>query len=137
MSKLSLPPKLSKRNAPYDVTRMESKIIAVIEQGCSFEGNLTLNGPATIAGNVQGTIFSNQVLVISEQAIINADIQGEVILIYGTVKGNVKATGRVEIKRPARFEGSIIAPGLIVEEGVIFHGTTKMKDSATDSIFSS
>ncbi len=36
------------------------------------------------------------------------------ILITGTVKGNIKATSRVEIRKPARFEGTITSPSLIV-----------------------
>jgi len=103
-------------------------ICAIIEEGCRFEGNLSFNGVVRIAGSVTGSIFSNDTLIISEGAIINADINANVILITGTVKGNIKATSRVEIRKPARFEGTITSPSLIVEEGVIFHGITKMKD---------
>jgi cytoskeletal protein CcmA (bactofilin family) len=103
-------------------------ISAVIEEGCKFEGNLSFNGIARIAGMVSGSIFSNDTVIISEGAIINADINANIILISGTVKGNIKATSRVEIIKPARFEGTITTPSLIVEEGVIFHGTTKMTD---------
>ncbi|MFW5887595.1 MAG: polymer-forming cytoskeletal protein, partial [Bacteriovoracia bacterium] len=74
------------------------------------------------------SIFSNDTLIISEGAIVNADIHANVILISGTVKGNIKANSRVEIRKPARFEGTITVPSLIVEEGVIFHGITKMKN---------
>lgn len=105
-----------------------NQICAIIEEGCRFEGNLSFNGIVRIAGVVTGSIFSNDTLVISESAIINADINANVILITGTVKGNIKATSRVEIKKPARFEGTITSPSLIVEEGVIFHGITKMKE---------
>lgn len=105
-----------------------NQICAIIEEGCRFEGNLSFNGVVRIAGVVTGSIFSNDTLVISESAIINADINANIILITGTVKGNIKATSRVEIKKPARFEGTITSPSLIVEEGVIFHGVTKMKD---------
>ena len=110
------------------MSNAKSDICAVIEQGCKFEGNLSFNGVVRIAGIVNGSIFSNDTLIISEGAIINADINANVILISGTVKGDVKASSRVEIRKPARFEGSITAPSLIVEEGVIFHGITKMKD---------
>lgn len=105
-----------------------NQICAIIEEGCRFEGNLSFNGVVRIAGVVTGSIFSNDTLVISESAIINADINANIILITGTVKGNIKATSRVEIKKPARFEGTITSPSLIVEEGVIFHGITKMKE---------
>ena len=105
-----------------------NQICAIIEEGCRFEGNLSFNGVVRIAGVVTGSIFSNDTLIISESAIINADINANVILMTGTVKGNIKATSRVEIKKPARFEGTITSPSLIVEEGVIFHGITKMKE---------
>lgn len=105
-----------------------SDISAIIDEGCRFEGNLSFNGVARIAGVVNGSVFSNDTLIISEGAVINADINANVILISGNVKGNIKAGSRVEIRRPARFEGTVTSPSLIVEEGVIFHGTTKMKD---------
>jgi cytoskeletal protein CcmA (bactofilin family) len=102
-----------------------NQICAIIEEGCRFEGNLSFNGVVRIAGVVTGSIFSNDTLIVSEAAIINADVNANVILISGTVKGNIKATSRVEIRKPARFEGTITSPSLIVEEGVIFHGITK------------
>ena len=104
------------------------QISAIIEEGCKFEGNLSFNGTARIAGIVNGSIFSNDKVIVSEGAVINADINANIILISGNVKGNIKASSRVEIIKPARFEGTITTPSLIVEEGVIFHGTTKMRD---------
>lgn len=108
-------------------------VSAIIEEGCKFEGNLAFNGSARIAGIVNGTVFSNDTVVISEGAIINADINANIIIIAGSVKGNIKASSRVEILKPARFEGVITTPSLIVEEGVIFHGTTKMRDKKSGS----
>jgi len=106
----------------------ENEMSALIEEGCKFEGNLSFQGMARIAGVVNGSIFSNDTVIISEGALVNADINANIILISGSVKGNIKATSRVEIVRPARFEGTIVTPSLIIEEGVIFHGTTKMND---------
>ena len=39
-----------------------------------------------------------------------------------------RSEGAVIFGEPARFEGTITTPSLVVEEGVIFHGTTKMRD---------
>lgn len=103
-------------------------ITAIIEEGSKFEGNLSFQGMARIAGVVNGSIFSNDTVIISEGALVNADINANIVLVSGTVKGNLKASSRVEIRKPARFEGTITAPSLIVEEGAIFHGTTKMRD---------
>lgn len=101
---------------------------AIIEEGCKFEGNLSFNGIARVAGQVNGSIFSYDTLIVSEGAVIDADINANIIIIFGSVKGSIKASSRVEIRSPARFEGTIAAPSLIVEEGVIFHGTTEMRD---------
>jgi len=106
----------------------ESDITAIIEEGCKFDGNLSFQGMARISGVINGSIFSNDTVIISEGALINADISANIILISGSVKGNLKASSRVEIVKPARFEGTITTPSLIVEEGVIFHGTTKMSE---------
>jgi len=105
-----------------------SEICAIIEEGCKFEGNLSFSGVVRIAGVVNGSVFSNDTLIISEGAVINADINANVVIISGSVKGNIKASSRVEIRRPARFEGTVVSPSLVVEEGVIFHGVTKMKE---------
>lgn len=106
----------------------KNEIVAIIEQGSKFEGDLSLTGPARIAGIVNGRIFSDDSLIISDGAQVQADINAKVIIISGFVKGSINATGRVEIRRPARFEGAINTPSLIVEDGVIFHGTTSMKE---------
>ena len=110
------------------MARLKGEISAVIEEGCKFEGNLSFDGVARISGIVNGSIFSNDTVIISDAAVVNADINANIIIISGTVKGEIKASSRVEIIKPARFEGTITAPSLIVEEGVIFHGTTKMSD---------
>ncbi len=109
----------------------KGEISAVIEEGCKFEGNLSFNGIARIAGIVNGSIFSNDTVIISEGAVVNADINANIVMISGIVKGNVRASSRVEIIKPARFEGIITTPSLVVEDGVIFHGTTKMKNRNT------
>jgi cytoskeletal protein CcmA (bactofilin family) len=67
-------------------------------------------------------------VIVSEGAVVSADINANIIIISGSVTGDLRASSRVEIIKPARFEGTITTPSLIVEEGVIFHGTTKMSE---------
>lgn len=101
---------------------------AVVDEGSRFEGNLTFSGIARISGSVIGSIYSNDMIIISDTAVVNADISAKIIIIHGIVKGDIRASSRVEIKAPARFEGTITSPSLKVESGVIFHGITKMKE---------
>ncbi|MBP9674850.1 MAG: polymer-forming cytoskeletal protein [Bacteriovoracaceae bacterium] len=85
-------------------------------------------GIARIGGKIKGSIYSTDTLIITEGALIQGDIEGSVVILAGTVEGDIKASSRVEMRKPARFEGTVVTPSLIVEDGVIFHGTTKMKE---------
>ena len=107
---------------------IQERVTGIIEKGCRFEGNLSFSGLLRIAGEFSGKIFTSDTLVLSDEAIVDADVYAGVVVISGKFKGTIKASSRVEIKRPAKFEGSIISPSLLVEEGVIFKGETKVDD---------
>ena len=109
---------------------MTEKISGIIEQGCFFGGNLSFSGILRIAGHFQGNIFTQDTLIINDNAIVEAEVVAGVVIISGKFKGKVKATSRVEIKKPAYFVGSIISPSLLVEEGVTFKGETKVNESS-------
>lgn len=108
---------------------VSEKISGIIEKGCQFEGNLTFTGVLRIAGDFTGNIYTNDTLIVNDTAVVQADVVAAVVIISGIFKGNITASARVEIKKPAKFEGTIKSPSLIVEEGVSFHGETKINDS--------
>ncbi len=102
------------------------EVSGVIEKGCEFEGKLCFEGTLRIGGTFRGEIYTNDVLVIGEGAKVNAEIEAGTIIINGEVTGNIVAKHRVEIHRPAIFRGNIVTPSLMVDEGVIFEGSSKM-----------
>ena len=101
-------------------------VSGVIETGCEFEGKLCFEGTVRIGGSFKGEIFTNDVLVIGEGAKVEAEIEAGTVIINGEVTGNLIAKHRVEIHRPAIFRGNITTPSLMVDEGVIFEGSSKM-----------
>lgn len=108
---------------------MEENITGIIEKGCKIEGSLVFEGIFRIAGEFKGTIFTNDTLIITETGVVEGDINAGVIIVSGSLKGKVLSSGRVEMKNPARFEGSVLSPNLIVEEGVIFYGETRINEN--------
>jgi cytoskeletal protein CcmA (bactofilin family) len=44
------------------------------------------------------------------------------------VEGNVKATQLIELKQPGRVKGTLEAPALSIDRGVMFEGTCKMEN---------
>lgn len=114
------------KKADLTVPVESHEISGVIEKGCEFEGKLCFEGTLRIGGTFRGEIYTNDVLVVGEGAKVNAEIEAGTIIINGEVTGNIVAKHRVEIHRPAIFRGNIVTPSLMVDEGVIFEGSSKM-----------
>src|SRR5579862_6301307 len=76
-------------------------INAVLDRGAQFEGKLTFEGTVRIAGKFKGEIFTNDVLVISEGAEVNAQSDAAFVIISGTVIGNIFAREKVVAPPPA------------------------------------
>jgi len=108
-------------------------VTAVIDQGCEFEGKLCFYGTVRIGGVFRGEIYTPDVLVISEGARVEAQIDAGAIIISGEVQGTLHARHRVEIHKPAIFRGEILTPSLSVDEGVIFEGSSRMSSSSDSS----
>ncbi|WP_303722370.1 polymer-forming cytoskeletal protein [Malonomonas rubra] len=104
----------------------KGEIKAFLGPGSKFEGKLFFDEIVRLDGNFKGEITSKDTLIVGE----TADIEGEVavgsFILSGRFKGNVKAATRVELRRPAQIEGTIEAPILSIEEGVVLNGSVSM-----------
>ncbi|HRC57876.1 MAG TPA: polymer-forming cytoskeletal protein [Kofleriaceae bacterium] len=103
------------------------EITTLLGRGASFEGKLTFEGTVRIDGKFKGEVFSDDVLVIGEGAIVEAEIDIGEVIIQGTVIGNVKAKRSIEIHAPGRVKGDLHTPSLQVDKGVIFEGRSFME----------
>lgn len=100
--------------------------VTIITSGCHFSGKLYCKGATRIGGKVDGEIVSEGLLIIEEEAIISAEVKAEDIVIQGHLRGTVEAHGKVELSPSCVFEGDIITPVLVVQEGAQFNGRTTM-----------
>lgn len=76
-----------------------------------------------VDGRVEGTVsLSESRLTIGPNANVAADLSAKDVLILGQVKGNVVASGRVELRAGCSVEGDIRALRLAVEDNAIFRG---------------
>ncbi len=112
-------------NAKKDVGG-RSEIRAFLGEGTEFKGILTFDGTVRIDGKLEGEILTKDTLVIGETAAVSAEINVHTIVISGVVRGNINATGKVEVRRPGKLFGNIKTPSLYIEEGVIFEGNCAM-----------
>jgi len=99
---------------------------AFLGEGTSFKGNLTFEGTVRVDGELEGEIFTKDTLVVGESATVRAAIHAGMIIIGGTVHGNITAEKKVELQTSARLYGNISTPSLSIAEGVVFEGSCTM-----------
>jgi cytoskeletal protein CcmA (bactofilin family) len=98
----------------------------LLGHGAEFEGKLTFAGTVRIDAKFKGSIVTDDVLVVGENARIDADITCGTVIVYGEVNGNIKAKSAVELHHPAKLRGNVATPSLMIEKGVLFQGEAKM-----------
>src|SRR3954454_24894834 len=103
------------------------EITTLLGRGAQFEGKLTFDGTVRIDGRFKGEVFSDDVLVIGEGAVVEAEIDIGEVIIQGTVVGNIKAKRSIEIHAPGRVKGDLHTPTLQIDKGVIFEGRSFME----------
>ena len=104
----------------------EGNLNAFLGEGTSFKGTLTFEGTVRIDGRLEGEIFTKDTLVIGEGALVSATIHAGVVVISGTVRGDITAERKIDIHASGRLFGNISTPSLVIEEGVVFEGTCTM-----------
>ena len=103
------------------------EITTLLGRGATFEGKLTFEGTVRIDGRFKGEVFSDDVLVIGDGAIVEAQIDVGEVIIQGTVVGNITAKRSIEIHAPGRVKGDLHTPSLQIDKGVIFEGRSFME----------
>ena len=106
------------------------EIKGLLGPGSRFDGVIKFDGTLRIDGMVYGQIncknTNPSMVIITELAVVEADIVADVVIISGMVTGNIKAIERLEIRSPGRFEGLCYSSELSIEEGALFQGESIM-----------
>ena len=106
--------------------KKRDQVVTFLGKGTEFEGKLTFDGTIRIDGNFKGEISSSGNLIVGEKGMIEANMHVAYIVVSGEIHGNITADQKVEIHAPGRVFGDIQAPTVVIDEGVIFEGKTKM-----------
>lgn len=104
----------------------KADIKAFLGPGSKFEGKLSFTEMVRLDGQFAGEIESSDTLVVGETAEIEGTISVGALILSGVFKGDIKATGSVELRAPAKVSGKVETPSLKIEEKVIFNGEIVM-----------
>jgi cytoskeletal protein CcmA (bactofilin family) len=116
-----------------DAAAPSGEIKAFLGEGTNFKGILTFEGTVRIDGQMEGEVYTKDTLIVGESAVVNAEINVNNVAISGVVKGNINATGKIEVHRPGKLFGNVKTPSLFIEEGVIFEGNCSMTGDAGEN----
>jgi cytoskeletal protein CcmA (bactofilin family) len=104
-----------------------TELTALLGRGTEFEGKLTFFGRVRIDGRFSGEIRGDDVLVIGEGASIEGTIEvATCIVTAGEVRADIRAREAIELYSPAKVVGSLRAPAIFIDRGVVFEGTCTM-----------
>lgn len=106
--------------------KKKDKMITFFGKNTKLDGKLTFEGTVRIDGHFRGEISADGNLIVGEEGVIEADIHVSYIRINGEIHGNIFAHQRVDIRAPGKVFGNILAPTVVIDEGVIFEGMTRM-----------
>lgn len=110
------------------------ELSALLGRGSEFDGKLAFEGTVRIDGTFSGEITTNDTLIVGEGAKVTAEISCGTVVVHGEITGNIRAAQAVELHKPAKVQGDITSPSLMVERGVVFEGRSKMEDLGTNVI---
>ena len=102
------------------------RLTAIIDRGSQFDGHVRSAGTLRIDGELRGEIGGAECVVVGETAAVEAKIRAKSIIISGAVVGDVVGSRQVILRSTGRLHGNVETPSLVVEQGAVFNGASKM-----------
>jgi cytoskeletal protein CcmA (bactofilin family) len=103
----------------------------IIGKAITIRGELSGKEDVYLDGLVEGTIsLPESQLTVGQSARVQADVSVRDVVIHGTVEGNIRATGRIELRESGSVRGDIVAGRLSIEENATIKGRVELAEIA-------
>src|SRR4030042_899511 len=101
-------------------------INSILGENTYLKGHFIIKGPLRIDGNFSGKIDSTGKVIIGKNGRAECMLIAKVVIIGGTVKGDVYAEENVLVLKTGEVIGNIYSASITMEDGVIFNGKCKI-----------
>lgn len=98
-----------------------------IGKGLVLRGEISGEGDVQVEGEFEGKINLAGTVVVHEGGKIQGDISATHITVAGLVRGDLMASGKVELSSTCQLVGSVQSKALTVREGAVVKGKIKAK----------
>jgi cytoskeletal protein CcmA (bactofilin family) len=124
--------------APLDTypTSSGASISGTARLGSSLhvKGEITGNEDLLIDGTVEGLVqLEDRKLTVGASAKLTADVIAREVVVYGNVKGNLRARDRIEIKKDGSVVGDLTTARIMIEDGAYFKGSIEIDKAGEGS----
>ncbi len=114
------------------------RVDTLIGKHSKIVGDILYTGGVHIEGEVEGNLMAEQVdkgfVVVSESGLVKGEIRGPSVIVYGTVNGDVYATGTIELAASAKITGSVYYNLLEMTTGAEVNGNLVHQQSAPKTV---
>jgi len=91
------------------------------------KGEISGNEDLHIDGSVEGLVqLEDRKLTVGASAKLTADVVAREVVVYGSVKGNLRARDRIEIKKDGSVVGDLTTARIMIEDGAYFKGSIEI-----------
>lgn len=111
--------------------RINDRVDTIIGAGTVFVGEVHVKGTLRIDGRAEGKVECSGDVVIGEGGVAETVVQARNLKVAGLLKGNVAASGILEITETGKLFGNIEVGKLVISDGAIFQGQCIMKAETT------
>ncbi|MDH5230425.1 MAG: polymer-forming cytoskeletal protein [Gammaproteobacteria bacterium] len=99
----------------------------IIPENTTLKGELFSSGQVCYDGKFEGIGDVKGQLILSKKCVWKGKAIADVIIIEGTVEGDIIARERLEVHENALVTGRIIAPSIMILQGARITGDLKME----------
>jgi cytoskeletal protein CcmA (bactofilin family) len=118
----------------YPSSDRSSSGVARLGASLHVKGEITGNEDLAIDGSVEGLVhLEDRKLTVGASAKLTADVIAREVVVYGNVKGNLRARDRIEIKKDGSVVGDLTTARIMIEDGAYFKGSIEIDKTGDDS----
>jgi cytoskeletal protein CcmA (bactofilin family) len=104
----------------------EERTRVAVGRNVNVSGKLIFHEPVRIEGRFRGEVRSAELVVISEEGMIEGKVFAPRLLVMGELRGDIAGCDRVVLGPRAKFFGNIDTRSLTVCEGAYVEGNVRM-----------
>lgn len=102
----------------------------VIGEGTVFEGRIRSEASVRIEGTINGDVESKGDVIIGEKGSVKSNISARNVIVAGVVNGHITAKEKLHIMSSGQLTGNAAVASLVIEEGALFSGNSRMESKA-------